>query len=165
MGQRIEEWRDVKGFEGLYQVNNYGQVKSLRKDALLKPAKSKYGYMLCVLCKNGVMHDRRVHRLVAEAFLENPRSLPQVNHKDGNKSNNNVENLEWCTCSENSRHAVENGLFSTNKRVRVVETGKVYESIGSCARDISGNGQNISHCLHGERKTHKGYHFEWEEAI
>lgn len=164
MGQCIEEWRDIEGFEGLYQVSNLGQVKSLRTGILLRQAKNKFGYLLCVLCVKGDMNSKRVHRLVAQAFLENPSNLPQVNHKDGNKANNNVENLEWCTCSENTRHAVSNELFSTSKKIRVVETGKVYTSIGSCARDISGSGANISHCLYGKRKTHKGYHFEWVEA-
>lgn len=164
MGERIEEWKDIEGFAGLYQVSNCGRVRSLRKGILLRPAKNKFGYMYCALSKNGKLHGKKVHRLVAQAFVENPLKRTQVNHKDGNKANNNADNLEWCTYSENTMHAVNNGLFSTNCKVRIVETGNIYVSIGACARAICGSGANISACLNGKRQTHLGYHFERVEA-
>lgn len=107
-----EEWLDVLGFEGTYQVSNKGNVKSLRRtkrskddslsiirEHLKKPTVTSDGYLQISLYPGGRI--RFIHRLVAEAFIPNPDNLPQVNHKDGNKHNNNVENLEWCTNLEN----------------------------------------------------------------
>lgn len=106
----IEEWRDIEGYEGLYQVSNLGRVKSLARTAIdrrgiphyvneriLKQAFDKDGYCLVGLHKDRKIKSGKVHRLVASAFIDNPHNLPEVNHKDENKSNNNVENLEWCT--------------------------------------------------------------------
>lgn len=117
-----EEWRDVKGFEGIYQVSNLGNVRSLsRLDARGHSIKGKMlstnvpikaGYP-CVNLKNG-KHKRLavpIHRLVAENFIPNNDDLPQVNHIDGNKMNNSVDNLEWVSCSDNIRHAVMNNLM------------------------------------------------------
>ncbi len=97
-----EVWKDIKGFEGLYQVSTQGQVKSRR--GILKPYINHKGYLKVCLSKDGVKYKKRVNRLVAEAFIENPLNLPQVNHKDRNKNNNAVSNLEWCTAKENRDH-------------------------------------------------------------
>lgn len=91
-----EIWKDIEGYEGLYQVSNLGNIKSLRSNKLMSVNDSGIGYMKTHLSKNGKQTYPYVHRLVAIAFLPNPNNLPEVNHKDENKSNNNVTNLEWC---------------------------------------------------------------------
>ena len=97
-----EEWKDIEGYEGLYQVSSLGRVKSLKdnndksREKILKQGKMKNGYLKVNLWKNEKVKQYYVHRLVANAFIENPSSLPWVNHKDENPSNNRVNNLEWC---------------------------------------------------------------------
>lgn len=116
--------KPVKGFKGLYEVSECGKVFSLervvksgrrklytRKERMLKPETTKDGYKRVVLYKNGVATKKPVHRLVAEAFLRNPKKKPLVNHKNGRKCSNHKENLEWATHSENTIHAIETGLF------------------------------------------------------
>lgn len=107
-----ELWKDVKGYEGLYQVSNLGRIKSFHKEdeIIMKCFLSKNGYVRVCLTKFGVGSKKLVHRLVAQAFIPNPNNLPQVNHKDGNKQNNKVDNLEWCTPSENMLHSYKNNL-------------------------------------------------------
>jgi len=109
-----ENWKDIKDFEGYYQVSNLGRVKSLRrkritggylKERILKFNLQTVGYYTVTLYKNGVISQRRVHRLVTEAFILNVFNKPCVNHKSGIKIDNEVENLEWCTYSENEKHA------------------------------------------------------------
>lgn len=106
-----EIWKDIKGYEGLYQVSSWGNVKG--KKGILKPYITEKGYLKVGLFKDGKNHKKRVNRLVAEAFIPNPLNLPQVNHKDGNKKNNSVSNLEYCTNSENRNHAenMRNGVY------------------------------------------------------
>lgn len=108
-----EVWKDIEGYEGLYQVSTLGRVKSLArervsKDKILKS--SGVRYKLVCLYKSGIVKYVKVHRLVANAFISNPENKPQVNHKDGNKFNNSVSNLEWATSKENCIHAVQTGL-------------------------------------------------------
>jgi len=105
-------FKDILGYEGLYQISNTGEVKSLYTNIIMKQKKNNRGYHQVKLFKDGKSKDYLVHRLVAEAFLENlNEDYNQVNHKDGNKSNNNVTNLEWCNQSQNIRHAFDNGLM------------------------------------------------------
>lgn len=117
----MEQWRDIEGYEGLYQISNYGNVLSVvfgsknhprlkQESRLLRLAASSSGYYHVQLYKNGVPSTRLVHKLVASAFISNPEKKPEVNHKDGDKSNNRVENLEWVTKSENLKHAALTGL-------------------------------------------------------
>jgi len=110
-----EEWRDVVGYEGLYQVSNYGRVKSFHKDKIkiLKFGVGIGGYLRVVLCKDFKKKNRFVHVLVAQAFIPNPENKPEVNHDDGNKFNCHVSNLFWATSSENKKHAVEHGLMKS----------------------------------------------------
>ena len=118
-----ERWKAVQGFESLYEVSNQGRIKSLKRtfvrsdgkpltvsERILKGSKDTKGYLQVELKKDGQRIIRFVHRLVAEAFVENPDCKSQVNHKDGNKLNNVAENLEWVTCKENINHAWENDL-------------------------------------------------------
>ena len=99
----FELWKDVKGFEGLYQVSTWGNVKSIKKNIILKPTKNTKGYFFVDLHKNGKRKLFLIHRLVAEAFILNPLNLPEVNHKDEVKTNNRRWNLEWCS-SEYNKH-------------------------------------------------------------
>ena len=89
-------WKPIIGYENLYKINNYGEVLSLRSNKILKPNNNGIGYFIIQLCKNGKRKNYLIHRLVAEHFLDNPNNLPEVNHKDEDKSNNFVDNLEWC---------------------------------------------------------------------
>ena len=103
--------KDVCGYEGLYKVDENGNVFYVRNNKLLKRMMFPSGYEYVHLCNGkGKTKLFRVHRLVAETFIPNPNNLPEVNHKDGDKLNNNVKNLEWCTNLENMRHSVETGL-------------------------------------------------------
>lgn len=115
-----EIWKDISDYEGVYQVSNMGRIKSLRrldsigksrKERLLISIPNAEGYIRTELNKNGKRHTFSTHRLVAKAFLANPANKPQINHIDGNKSNNKVHNLEWCTGSENVSHALKLGLL------------------------------------------------------
>lgn len=136
-----EIWKDIQGFEGLYQVSNFGRVKHLQvniktkrywkngktipeKILTVKSSKGSKGYDRIQLFKNGQIKTVKVHRLVAQAFIPNPENKPQVNHKDGNKLNNCVENLEWCTNGENGKHAWATGL---RKRHSKIDKEVVYE--------------------------------------
>lgn len=125
-----EIWKDIEEFKGLYQVSNLGRVKSIdrttiyntgatriTKGKILSIGKNKLGYSQVSLSKHDKQHSRRVHRLVAEAFILNPDKKTQVNHINGNKDNNKVENLEWCTKSENELHAYKTGLKKSRKGI------------------------------------------------
>lgn len=105
----IEQWKDISGYENKYQISNFGQVKSLNfnhsgHEKIMKTNPNDKGYLQICLTKNNIKHTHRVHRLVAEAFIPNPNNLPCVNHIDETKLNNNVENLEWCTFTENTQY-------------------------------------------------------------
>lgn len=110
----MEEWRAVPGYEGLYEVSNMGNVRNVRRNTLLKLSKNNNEYIRVCLCKNCIRTLLSVHRLVAQAFIPNPNNLPQVNHKDEDKTNNNVDNLEWCTAKYNINYGTA--------RIRAKET-------------------------------------------
>lgn len=117
-----EIWKDIKGYEGLYQVSNLGNVMSWVNNSqhkrtrglILKPRISKHGYYYINIYKDGKRKTVKNHRLVATHFISNPKNLPCVNHRDGNKLNNKVSNLEWVTYSENRNHAINTGLVDMN---------------------------------------------------
>lgn len=113
-----EVWKDIKGYEKLYQVSNLGNIKTLdynhtKKEHLLKPILQQDGYYAVNLMKDGKRKRERINRLVAEHYIDNPKNLPSVNHIDGNKLNNKVSNLEWCTYKYNTQHALKTGLIKT----------------------------------------------------
>lgn len=129
-----ELWKDIKGYEGLYKVSNYGRVKSmsryrkginnklvLLKDKILKSNDDcSKGYLVVSLSKENKHKNYKIHRLVAETFIPNPNNYPQVNHIDGDKHNNNINNLEWCSCKQNIKHAWENGLNYVSEKHKKV---------------------------------------------
>lgn len=127
-----EVWKDIKGYCGKYQISSLGRVKSLfyhnakgvKRDGILKCATDKKGYLRCALSLHNELRTFKVHRLVALHFIPNPKSFPQVNHKNGNKKDNRVENLEWCDNSYNQIHAWGNSLnkgrTKCGKKVQVV---------------------------------------------
>lgn len=137
----METYKDILGFEGIYQISNLGNVKNIMKNKVLKPRKHTNGYLRICLCKNGIVKDYFIHRLVASAFIENPLNKSDVNHIDGNKANNNIFNLEWSTRSENQKHAFSIGLnkiseqhkkanaIYNSKQVIDLYTGIFYDSL------------------------------------
>ena len=175
-----EIWRTIKGYEGLYEVSNLGRVKSLSKkikngqgyritkERVLKNIKDSYNYEVVRLCRNCKNTQPKVHRLVAQAFIKNPNNKPQVNHKDGVKSNNFWKNLEWATCQDNIRHAYKTGLKnsdSVKKKVAQIRDGKVlkiWKSQSEAARRTSTSHKTVSSCCRGDAKTAGG--FRWAFA-
>ena len=113
-----EIWADIEGYERLYQISTKGRIKSFYKNkaTILKQNISGYGYLRVHLCKNKEVTNFYVHRLVAETFIPNPKNLPEVDHLDGNKLNNCVENLRWVTSSENKKAAIKSGATKTGTK-------------------------------------------------
>lgn len=114
-------------YNGLYFVNELGDVitynwRNAKKRAVLKPATDKKGYLRVGLQIEGKLITQKVHRLIAMAFIPNPLNKPMVNHKDWDKKNNNVSNLEWCTAKENTKHAIDNGIFSFQTPEKSINT-------------------------------------------
>lgn len=173
-----EIWKDIKGYEGYYQVSNLGRIKNF-KNELHVASIDKYGYLQVVLYYKIKPKCFRVHRLVAEAFIPNPENKPEVNHIDGNKQNNCVSNLEWNTIQENSRHAWDTGLRknvseavanSNRKRTKKIEQYdlnnnfiKEWNSITSAAIYYNTCPSNISACLNNRQKTSCGYIWKFKK--
>lgn len=181
-----EEWKDIEGFEGLYKISNFGRVYSIRSKKTIKPFTSK-GYLRICLSKNGVQVKKLIHVLVAEHFIsKKPFDNAQINHKDLNKLNNKVSNLEWVSPSQNVRHLIENsndrkkylqkrmseigknfgllGVEASKKPVAQidVETNKIikiFESARDAYRKTGVNYKKISEVCRGQRKTAGG--FKW----
>lgn len=125
-----EIWKDIKGYEGYYKISNFGRVKRMKRitkfndgrlykynEKIVNINKGKIGYFVVDLYKNTKRMTFYIHRLVAEAFIPNPDNLPQVNHRDGNKLNNDIDNLEWVSAKQNCQHAYDNNLHTNNKKV------------------------------------------------
>lgn len=160
----IEEWKDIKGFEGKYYVDIYGNVYNNEKR--LKHHADKEGYRVITLYKNNKSYGRKIHRLVAEAFIPNPENKAQVNHIDEDKTNNMVSNLEWVTAKENINHGTRNERVSKPVKVIDIANGEYnyYPSATECARQLGLNQGNIVSCLKGKRKTCGGYTFKYKEV-
>lgn len=166
----MEEWRSIKGYEGVYQVSNLGNVRSLnyRRTGNIKNLEldtHSQGYKIVYLHSNGKREKFRVHRLVALAFIKNKLGKKYVNHIDGNKSNNSVSNLEWVTSSENQLHAYKNGLKYRNAdslkvKIKCIQNGVIYDSITQCCNELGLSTGNVCEVLGGRRKQTKGYTFK-----
>lgn len=123
-------FRDIKDYEGIYQITDTGKVYSLRYKRFIYTSIDRYGYEQCLLYKNGKHKTKKVHRLVAESFIPNPENKPQINHKDGIRNNNSLDNLEWATNSENQYHSYRcNGRIPSNgycnKKTRMLDKKEV----------------------------------------
>ena len=176
----MEIWKNIEKFSNLYQVSNYGRVRSLdrvdswgrvRKGKVLKHSLDKRGYPCVRVSINDVKKSDRIHRLVATAFVKNPESKEQVNHKDGNKENNLYTNLEWSTNSENLQHSYDIGLrahikgskapsFKAPTQVYDLNMSFLYEVCGN--DELKDNGFDfrlVSAVILGKRKSHKEHKF------
>lgn len=158
----VERWKPVKGYEGLYDVSDAGRVRSLKRTTtngriLTLHTSQQNGYVYATLCKNGVKRSKRVHRLVMTAFAPDTEK-PQINHKDGNKTNNALCNLEWCTGKENMAHAYATGLEKAPTRnVIDLTTGKIYESVTDAAVSLDGRTSAVSKVCKGIRSQYKNH--------
>lgn len=171
-----EIWKDIKGYEGLYQVSNKGQIRSLYFHAqkgkgynlkdnpkILKPGVDNYGYNIISLCDGETKKTVSVHKIVAEAFIENPNFLPCVNHKDENKQNNCVENLEWCTVEYNNKYGLKNERTSQTLKKKVYQYDqemnliKIHEGAIDAEKDTGISRSSICYCIKGRTKTAGGY--------
>lgn len=162
-----EIWKDIEGYEGLYQVSNLGKVKGLRKNIILSPSNGEYKKV--ILCNKGERITKPIHRLVAEAFLDNPYNKSQVNHINGDKLDNRLDNLEWVTQSENTVHAYKMKL---NKPFKAIYYVLQYDLQGNfikkwnCLKEISKNTNfnkpNIMYCCQGKYKQAYGYKWKYE---
>lgn len=180
MNKAFEIWKDINGFEGIYQISDKGNIRSLDRKIIcsngsvrfqrgseIKPYINKQGYRTVVLHNNGKHKMCRMCRLVAEAFIQNPQNLPQVNHKDENKGNDEKGNLEWCTCLynltyNNLHHRRNNKNNKKSKPVAQIKNGKiikVFHSVREVERVLGFQNGNISQCCNGKTKTSYGY--EW----
>ncbi len=168
-------WKDVKGFEGLYEISSKGEIYSYYSDKILKLNEQNKGYLGIDLWKNKQRYRKRVHRLVAEAFIPNPDKKPEVNHKDCNPKNNNIDNLEWVTTSENQLYSSKLGRKSylqevngeNSKLHKIVEQIdlhndniiNIYYGTNEAHRQTNISQGNIAACCRGERKQAGG--FKW----
>lgn len=165
-----EIWKDIPEFKGYYQASNLGSIRrianysnqhsdwELEKPKILKAKDNGKGYLYVILSINGIHYQRYIHRLVAQAFLDNINNYKEINHKDGNKKNNNVSNLEWCNHSQNGKHAYEHGLrtvkgcYGVKKKVAMVditsnEILKIFDSVYDASQYVGlKNFSNISAC-------------------
>ena len=164
-----EIWKDIEGYEGLYQVSNLGRVKRVTTNRILKSSKHVSGYLMVNLSKNSVTSHQRIHRLVAQAFIPNHENKHDINHIDENKTNNHVSNLEWSTRKENCNHGTRNDRISKMLSVPIIatniNTGELTEfyGINDCARQLELQASNITHVLKSRRKQTGGYTFEYAE--
>lgn len=188
----MEIWKDIPGYEGEYQASDRGRIRSkdkiiksscrnggsrLRQGKILKLNKKKDGYLDACLSKDGVVKTHKAHRLIAMAFLERPEGKNYINHKNLNKTDNRVTNLEWVTASENSKHAIDSKAFipigiKNRKEIVCVETGQRFESSYKAAEWLNdleyGNSKDtpcmsrrIRACCTGRQSTAYGY--KWRD--
>jgi hypothetical protein len=176
----METWKPIQGYEGLYEVSNQGRVRGVKrtvikkngvpftaKECILTLHKTKKGYLIADLWKDNKEKRLYVHRLVAMAFIPNPYGYKEVNHKDENKENNTIDNLEWSSRLENVRHGtgIKRGGISRSKKVYQYDKDgnfiKEWASTRAC--EIEGyDHTSVSDCCRGKIKTHHGYKWSYE---
>lgn len=168
------EWKSVAGFEGLYEVNDNGEVRSVPrfrsgkggaptpvKGRTLKQSKDRYGYLKVCLRDGSKAHNVLVHRIVAEAFIPNPENKPSVNHIDENKTNNSVSNLEWATVKENNNHGSRPEKLG--RRVRRLPDMVEYPTIRAAAREMGVHPTSIRQAIVGRTGSCCGFRWEFVE--
>lgn len=166
-----EIYKDIQGYEGKYQISNLGNVYSLITNKILKPQKNIHGYLKVGLYKNGKCKIFNIHNLVANAFIENPNNYKYVNHKDENKTNNRVENLEFCSFYYNLMYGtrVQRIAKKNNKPILQFDLEgnfiKEYESITQASKELNNSLNNISQCCLGRSRTSKGYIFRFKDVL
>lgn len=163
-----ELWKDIKGYEGLYQVSNFGRIKRVTTGRILKGRKDSKGYLMVNLSKNSIVSNKIIHRIVAQAFIPKPENKPQVNHIDENKSNNVASNLEWVTAKENINHGTHNERMAKTQSIPIIainiKTGESTEfnSGKECARQLGLHHPSITKVLTGRLKQTGGYTFKYK---
>ena len=162
-----EIWRDIDGYKGLYQVSNKGRVKSLKwgKERILRPGTNRLGYMFVCLYHDNMKKTVKLHRLVAQAFIPNPDNLPEINHRDENKKNNCVENLEWCDRIYNLNYGTRNERITGRPSIPIIQYSKdgvfikEWPSSREVERVLGINNSHINACCRGKQKS--AYDFIW----
>lgn len=149
-----EEWEDIKGFECLYMVSNYGRVKGIKRNKILREGYNQKGYSQVCLTKHNKKKTYKVHRLVAQAFIPNPNNLPEVNHKDENKKSN----LEWCTCDYNINYSLSKKVAQYDEQGRFI---RVWQSISDIVKENNYSSTFISRCCKNKCKRAYGYNWEY----
>ena len=166
-----EIWHDIEGYEGLYQISNKGRVKSLKcgKERIRTPVISNSGYLNIILYKNTEAQHRLVHRLVAEAFIPNLENKPQINHKDENKLNNCVDNLEWVTAKENINHGTRNERAGYSRSKPILQYSKSgdfireWQGAHEVERVLGIDNSHIIDCCRGKYKSSGGFVWRYKE--
>ena len=175
-----EIWKDIKEYEGLYQISNLGNIKSVnKKDSLgrkvngkmMKPIKRKDGYLDITLHKNGEAKHFLIHKIVAKTFIKNKNNYKEINHIDENKRNNNIDNLEWCDRSYNINYGKANKsrrkklLNKRGKKIAQLDNNKqiikIFPSLMQTVRELKLNKSHLSQCCNGKRKTTGGYYWQY----
>lgn len=190
----MEVWKDIKGFEGFYQISNYGNIKSLErtfeyigknqfgefktikkhKEMIIKQTINRSGYYQVCLHKNNKKKNMLVHRLIAEAFIDNPDNKPTINHIDGNTLNNSLDNLEWATMLEQQIHRVyylgHKSVISDKCREKQIQLHKrkvkrsdgiIFDSIKEASNGNENYRKQINKCVRGHQKTAGGYSWQY----
>ena len=161
--KETSEVRDMIGYEGIYKVSKSGRIYSIQSGFEIMQNEQNNGYLMVNIRGKGKARLMTVHRIVAEAFIDNPDNLPFVNHKDENKHNNNADNLEWCTAKYNANYGTvkERHSATASFPVLCVETGIIYPSAVVAAKSLGMKRGTITHCLSGYAKTSGGYHWKY----
>ena len=162
--KRREEWRDIPGYEGRYQASDLGRLRS-KERGLLSPFLSVGGYLVATVQRDGQRYRTGAHRLIAAAWVSNPDNKPEINHKNGIRTDNRPENLEWVTRSENNLHrrrVLNGGGGRPQRPVRNLDTGAVYPSITEAAAATGAKLEKIVACCRGQRQKTNGQRWAYE---